>query len=60
MLIEQLGHIARAERGADQIVGAETRKRFEDLVKEREKARRRHESAGTAVNARERSGTHEN
>jgi photosystem II stability/assembly factor-like uncharacterized protein len=34
MLIDQLGNIARAEGGADQKVGAESRKRFEDLAKE--------------------------
>ena len=34
MLIDQLGNIARAEGGADQKVGAESRKRLEDLVAE--------------------------
>jgi photosystem II stability/assembly factor-like uncharacterized protein len=34
MLIDQLGNIARAEGGADQKVGAESRRRFDDLVKE--------------------------
>jgi hypothetical protein len=32
MLIDQLGNIARAEGGADQKVGAESRKRLEDLL----------------------------
>jgi photosystem II stability/assembly factor-like uncharacterized protein len=32
MLIDQLGNIVRAEGGADQKVGAESRKRFEDLL----------------------------
>ena len=34
MLIDQLSNIARAEGGADQKVGAESRKRFDDLMKE--------------------------
>jgi hypothetical protein len=34
MLIDQLSNIARAEGGADQKVGAEARKRFDDLMKE--------------------------
>jgi photosystem II stability/assembly factor-like uncharacterized protein len=34
MLIDQLGNIVRAEGGADQKVGAESRKRFEDLLAE--------------------------
>jgi photosystem II stability/assembly factor-like uncharacterized protein len=34
MLIDQLSNIARAEGGADQKVGQEARKRFDDLVKE--------------------------
>lgn len=34
MLIDQLGNIARAENGADQKVGAESRKRLDDLVEE--------------------------
>jgi hypothetical protein len=34
MLIEQLQNIVRAEGAADQKVGAESRRRFEDLVKE--------------------------
>jgi predicted RNA-binding protein len=34
MLIDQLGNIVRAEGGADQKVGAESRKRFEDLLGE--------------------------
>ena len=34
MLIDQLGNIVRAEGGADQKVGAESRKRLEDLLNE--------------------------
>ena len=34
MLIDQLSNIVRAESGADQKVGAEARKRFDDLMKE--------------------------
>ena len=34
MLIDQLGNIVRAEGGADQKVGAESRRRFDDLMKE--------------------------
>jgi photosystem II stability/assembly factor-like uncharacterized protein len=34
MLIDQLGNIIRAEGGADQKVGAESRRRLEDLIKE--------------------------
>ena len=34
MLIDQLGNIVRAESGADQKVGTESRKRLDDLVKE--------------------------
>ena len=34
MLIDQLGNITRAEGGADQKVGAESRKRLEDLLGE--------------------------
>ncbi len=34
MLIDQLGNIVRAEGGADQKVGREARRRFEDLMKE--------------------------
>jgi hypothetical protein len=34
MLIDQLSNIARAEGGADQKIGAEARKRFDDLLKE--------------------------
>jgi hypothetical protein len=34
MLIEQLGNILRAEGGADQKVGTESRRRFDDLLSE--------------------------
>jgi hypothetical protein len=34
MLIDQLGNIARAEGGADQKVGAESRRRLDDLLAE--------------------------
>jgi hypothetical protein len=34
MLIDQLSNIARAEGGADQKIGNEARKRFDDLLKE--------------------------
>jgi hypothetical protein len=34
MLIDQLSNIVRAEGGADQKVGQEARRRFDDLVKE--------------------------
>jgi photosystem II stability/assembly factor-like uncharacterized protein len=34
MLIDQLGNISRAESGADQKVGAESRRRLDDLMKE--------------------------
>jgi hypothetical protein len=34
MLIDQLGNIARAEGGADQKIGAESKRRLDDLVKE--------------------------
>jgi hypothetical protein len=34
MLIDQLANIVRAEGGADQKVGREARRRFEDLLKE--------------------------
>jgi photosystem II stability/assembly factor-like uncharacterized protein len=34
MLIDQLGNIVRAESGADQKVGAESRKRLDDLLRE--------------------------
>jgi hypothetical protein len=34
MLIEQLSNISRAESGADQKIGNEARKRFDDLLKE--------------------------
>jgi hypothetical protein len=34
MLIDQLSNISRAESGADQKIGTEARKRFEDLLKE--------------------------
>ena len=34
MLLDQLNSIAGAEGGADQKVGAESRRRFDDLVKE--------------------------
>jgi hypothetical protein len=34
MLIDQLSNIVRAEGGADQKIGAEARRRFEDLLKE--------------------------
>jgi hypothetical protein len=34
MLIDQLGNIGRAENGADQKVGAESRRRLDDLLKE--------------------------
>src|SRR4029450_999405 len=34
MLIDQLGNVARAEGGADQKVGAESRRRLEDLLAE--------------------------
>jgi hypothetical protein len=34
MLIDQLSNIARAEGGADQKVGAESRRRLDDLVSE--------------------------
>ncbi len=34
MLIDQLGNIARAEGGADQKVGTESRRRLEDLLSE--------------------------
>ena len=34
MLIDQLSSISRVESGADQKVGAESRRRLEDLMKE--------------------------
>ena len=34
MLIDQLSNVVRAESGADQKVGADARKRFDDLVRE--------------------------
>lgn len=34
MLIDQLGNIVSAEGGADQKVGAESRRRLDDLLKE--------------------------
>ena len=34
MLIDQLGNIARAESGADQKIGAESRRRLDDLLAE--------------------------
>jgi hypothetical protein len=34
MLIDQLGNIARAEGGADQKIGAESRRRLDDLLAE--------------------------
>ena len=34
MLIDQLGNISRAESGADQKTGAESRRRLDDLTKE--------------------------
>ena len=34
MLIDQLSNIMRAEGGADQKVGVESRRRLDDLVKE--------------------------
>jgi hypothetical protein len=34
MLIDQLGNIVRAEGGADQKIGAESRRRFDDLLAE--------------------------
>ena len=34
MLIDQLSNISRAEGGADQKIGTESRKRLDDLIKE--------------------------
>ena len=34
MLLDQLNSISRAESGADQKIGTESRRRYEDLVKE--------------------------